>query len=172
MPAKFRAAKAFWEQALAAVSEGRWQETRRTHCGGYHEGGATDGVALATDASGNARILTVLGGTGDHYEEDRYVFDPENRLRLFFLARADVQGGKDEHLVFFDRSGTVLACDDLFQKVGLATVTYCTDDNAEMRPAREIESVLRDEARHRPRNAFRDALLQIDPRAEYATCLP
>jgi hypothetical protein len=164
-------ARQMYLMVAAGLRSGAWHEEKRVHCPERNGAFAAEGAALVTDANGRIRALTVLGGTDDHYDEQRFFFDEALHLRLLFLKYADVQGGAAEHLVYFDMNGAVLACDKLAERIGMADWDLCSDENPPPRLDADVAKVLRDES-HVPRNRMRETLQKIDPRNAFEACEP
>jgi len=168
---QFSGARKFYDDAKSALHHRRWTETQRTQCP-HREGDAvlTKGKALVTDEAARVRVLTIVGGTGDHAHEVRYFFDDQERLRLLFITCADVQGGMAEHLVWFDAGGQVLACDNLVEKQGLPGWDLCVDENPEPKLDPAVRAALPDAGPHQPRNRLREELQAVDAWAEFGEC--
>jgi hypothetical protein len=169
MSAKLEGAREFWNESVATLNKGQWKEEQRTRC---DPASHTDGVAAAIDASGTIRILTRLGGGEDSYYQHRYFFGEKGEIRLIFVTRADVEGGADEHVVFFSPTGTVLACDLLVLKVGAARPDLCGDETPEPALDPEVKRALRDNGPHVQHNEYREYLQHIRASEVFAECRP
>jgi hypothetical protein len=172
LPRPLADARGFYVALLESTRQGAWRQQFKTHCADEYDGNVTtEGMSLVSDERNVIRMLVVIGGTGDHGHELRYMFDEHGRLRLLFLLYADVAGGTGEHLAFFHSDGSLAACDDLVGgSQGLARWSLCDDDNPLPVLDKDVAQILKDSARHTPRNRQREALQAVDPRAEFAKC--
>ncbi len=177
------AARRSYRATVYAVRSGRWREELRTSCK-VNEAGGRPAKALVTDEQGRVRALVILTGSDDSFWQLRYLFDDHERIRLLFLAHADVTEAASQHLVVFGQGGDVLACDRILMKRGSAPFEnfFCGSpepDVPEPRPKldRAVQQALREQPPppQKPQKA-RNELLEhhrtIVPRAEFDECLP
>jgi hypothetical protein len=168
---RFARARVLYAELLASVQKGLWRELKRVKCASEYDSNLmTDGVAIVLDSRGVIRAQTVLGGTDDHYHEQRSVYDDAGRLRLLFLTYADVQGGQAEHLVYFNENGDLSACDDLIIKVGMPGWSLCSDDSPPVKVEPSVAAVLAPKPKHVPRNEMLESLKNNDPKRAFEAC--